>query len=106
MVLVVFTVHHAVLLKKQILQQLWKKMTDPKCTELFEIGLARIVNKEPVAVEGQESKGTKRKADAEIETETSGNPSRGRGGWPRRWPWESQGDRRAAGRERCYDRRC
>ena len=79
-VLVVFTVHHAVLLKKQILQQLWKKMTDPKCTELFEIGLARIVNREPVAVEGQESKGTKRKADAEIETETSGNPSRGRGG--------------------------
>lgn len=78
-VLVVFTAHHAVLLRKQILQQLWKKMTDPKCTELFEIGLARIVNKEPVPVDGQEGKGKKRKADGEGETETDLLPKPGRG---------------------------
>ncbi|CAE7727284.1 ngoBVM, partial [Symbiodinium necroappetens] len=78
-VLVVFTPHHAVLLKKQILQQLWKKMTDPKCTELFEIGLARIVNKEPVAVEDQEGKGKKRKAEGDGETEIDPSAKQGRG---------------------------
>ena len=90
-VLVAFTAHHATLLKKQILQKLWSAMTDSSCAELFEIGLARIVNKAP-AVDGQanpdSNKGTKKRtaedvvADPTVQTKKTRGRGRGSKGRP------------------------
>jgi hypothetical protein len=98
-VLVAFTPHHAVLLKRRIQVMLWQCMSDPQETTLFEIGLARLVNKETPPAEDKKRKAADEPEEADgtaSKARATSKKGRGRGAGARGRGGQAKGGRPAA----------